>query len=242
LPAACPKVVVLLDLWSDYFWEGHRRETEELKLADLTIVISKDELQTLRDRGIQKLFWSPPRVASAAVPDSNEVGLLGSNGAVNREGLSWLRGGLDGSLRIRVYGSLAEAARGPDFIRCGRYADAMQPFRDCGIILMPTAQGMGVQIKTIEALAAGRVIIARRGAIRGIPQEDGAWVEVESADAMIRCAVDLRRAPAKRAALSRQAKAYYTRHLEAGRLQTELAHAYQDLMSGSRAVPATGTG
>jgi glycosyltransferase involved in cell wall biosynthesis len=235
LPTACPKVVVLLDLWSDYFWEGHRRETEELKKADLVVVISRDEFRTLRDRGIQRLLWMPPRVPAEDMSDSDAVGLLGSNGSVNREGLAWLTRGLDGSFPIRVYGALAEAVQGRGFVRCGRYAETMQPYRECGIILMPTAEGMGVQVKTIEALAAGRAIVARRGAIRGIPRDSEAWMEVETAGDMIRCARELRNSVAARMALSRKAREYYDRHLQAERLFAELAGAYRELVYKTQA-------
>lgn len=235
LPTACPKVAVLLDLWSDYTWEHHSlRESRELKGADLTVVISQDELQRLRGRGLTRLMWSPPCVAAQTMPDSTEVGLVGSNSPLNREGMEWLTRGLAASpeFRIKVYGTLAQSANGPGFDPCGRYEDTMQPFRECGVILMPTAQGMGVQIKTIEALAAGRAIVARRGAIRGIPRERGAWIEVETADEMLRLAQELRQNPARRACVSDGARAYYRRHLESGRILKELADAYAALGCG----------
>ena len=97
---------------------------------------------------------------------------------------------------------------------------------------MPTAQGMGVQVKTIEALAAGRAIVARRGAIRGIPRESGAWIEVETPDEMLRVALELQQSPARRAALSAGAHAYYGRYLEAGRIRDELAGVYKELGQG----------
>lgn len=232
LPTACPKAAVLLDLWSDYTWEHHSLvETREIKQADLTVVISRDEIERLRGRGLEHLLWSPPCVAAQAMPDSAEVGLVGSNSPVNREGLAWLAGALGTAAApgVRVYGSLAQVAGGPGFIPVGRYADTMQPFRDCGIILMPTAQGMGVQVKTIEALAAGRAIIARRGAVRGIPREPGAWIEVETPDEMLRLALELQQSPARRLAVSAGARAYYERHLESGRILNELDGAYATL-------------
>ena len=232
LPTACPKVAVLLDLWSDYTWEHHSLlETRELEPADLTVVISQDELQRLRGRGLTRLLWSPPCVAAQAMPDSAEVGLVGSNSPVNREGLAWLVRGLGAApgLRVRVYGTLAQSVDGPGFLPCGRYEDTMQPFRDCGIILMPTAQGMGVQIKTIEALAAGRVIIARRGAIRGIPREPGVWLEVETPDEMLKVALELQQSSVRRATVGEAARAYYNRHLESGRIRNTLAGVYAKL-------------
>lgn len=236
LPTACPKVAVLLDLWSDYTWEHHSLlETRELGTADLTVVISQGEIERLRARGLRRLLWSPPCVVAQPTPDSAEIGLVGSNSPLNREGIEWLAGGLGAAtgLRVRVYGTLAQSANGhPGLVPYGRYEDTMQPFRDCGIILMPTAQGMGVQVKTIEALAAGRAIVARRGAIRGIPLESGAWIEVETPEEMLRVALELQQSPARCAALSAGARAYYGRHLEAGRIRDELAGVYKALGQG----------
>lgn len=228
LPCACPKAVVLLDLWSDFMWEGPRREIEDLKTADLVIVISEAEERKLHEWGITRTLWSPPAVPATDFADSDAIGLLGSASPVNREGLDWLASADRlGSLGIRVYGGLAAHADDAVFSRVGRYESNDQPYRDCGIILMTTALGMGVQIKTIEALAAGRAIVARRGAMRGIPEGQGAWIEVETPDAMRAAARRLREDADARRTQMAAARAYYRAHLDADKviaaLKAELA-------------------
>lgn len=220
-PTACPKAVFLLDLWSDYMWGGTRAETRDLKTADLVIAISKQEERNLHERGITRTLWSPPFVAPQMLPDSDRIGMLGSANAFNREGLKWLGEGFTDA-PVKVFGQLAAFAVGPGFEPVGRYADALDPYRACGIILMATTAGMGVQIKSIEALAAGRAIVARCGAMRGIPPGNGAWIEVDTPEEMRAAARRLQQDAAARRAQMEAAREYYRRHLDVVRLREEL--------------------
>jgi len=230
LPCACAKVVVLMDLWSDFMWEGPRREVADLQDAGRVIVISKDEEMKLNGWGITRTLWSPPAVAPLAAPDSAQVGLVGSGSRVNREGLNWLAAAAPAAgPAVRVYGGLAAYAAGAGFVPVGRYEQDEQPYRECGIILMTTAQGMGVQIKAIEALAAGRAIVARGGAMRGLPPGAGAWIEVDSAAAMRAAARRLAADPAARQEQGRRARAYYDRHLQADTVRASLRREYEAL-------------
>lgn len=223
-PAACPKVILLLDLWSDFMWGGSEAETRDLKTADLVIAISKQEESRLQERGISRTLWSPPFVAAQELPDSGDIGIVGSANAFNREGMRWLGAGLPDS-PIKIFGGLAKYALESGFEPVGRYGDAMDPYRQCGIILMATAEGMGVQIKSIEALAAGRAIVARRGAMRGIPEGNGAWIEVDTPEEMRDVARRLQGDSAARRAQMAAARDYYRSHLDADRMRAELCNA-----------------
>ncbi len=231
LPCRCPKVVALFDLWSDYMWEGSARETEDLRTADLVVVISKNEEEKLKQRGIRNVLWSPPSVPPEETPDRSAVGLVGSGNPFNVEGLRWLEAAANRShLPVRVYGALARQAHGDGFEKIGAYMDDYQPYRECGIVLMTTARGMGVQIKGIQALACGRAIVARRGAMRGLPAADGAWVEVDTPEDMIRAAEELRGDPAARRVAKEAAAAYYEKHLHHERVRDALRGAYEALL------------
>jgi hypothetical protein len=229
LPTACPKVLVLLDLWSNQMWGGSAQETEDLRQADLIVVISKDEEAELRRRGLTKILWSPPLVHPSNFPLSAKVGLTGSANAFNQEGLRWLAQADIPSLPLTVYGALARFAPWPHVRTVTQYADSQQPYQECGIILLPTASGMGVQIKVVEALAAGRALVARKGAMRGLPAGQGAWVEVETAEAMWREAERLHQDAQARKAQAAQARAYYQQHLDAENIQAALRQAYTAL-------------
>ena len=227
LPCSCPKVVFLHDLLSDIMWESFDGEIEDLKAAELVIVISKTEEEKLNRRGITRTLWSPPAVPVSEFPDSTEIGLLGSKNRFNREGLEWLESTLTASsANIRVYGSLSEHVNHPSFIRCGRYDKQTTPYEACGIILMTTAQGTGVQIKAIEALAAGRAIIARPGAMRGLPLSQTAWIEAQSPAEMMAKARELKNNPDMRRRQYQNARDYYHRFLSSNMILEQLREAY----------------
>lgn len=221
LPCACPKAVALLDLWSDYMWEGPEKEIQDLSIADLVVVISKEEEKKLNAWGIHRTLWSPPAVKHVDLPLTNLVGCLGSANKFNIEGLRWLESA-SSNLKIKTYGSVSNHVLGENFERIGRYDDVIRPYRDCGIILLPTSGGMGVQIKAIESLAYGRAIVARKGAMRGLPEEAGGWMEVETPGEMIDAAIHLVKNNDVRARQAQAARDYYRAHLDADRLRAEL--------------------
>jgi hypothetical protein len=225
LPCPSRKVVNLLDLWSDYMWEGPRREVEELSTADLVLVISKDEERRLNEWGIKKTVWIPPAVKRSDLPLGADIGCVGSENAFNVEGLRWLEPA-SGDMTVRVYGGLAAHVSRPSFVRVGRYDDPLTPYRECGIILLPTAAGTGIQIKTIEALACGRAIVARQGAARGLPEGKGAWIEVTSAAEMVDAALALQADEGARVRQAAAARMYYDRFLDADVIGENLCNAY----------------
>ena len=227
LPAPCPKALILHDLLSDCTWEGTGKETNELKLCDLVITISNEETEKLNVRGIKNTLWSPPLVEPVDMPVSNSVGIVASDNRHNREGLGWLLNGFGGNeIHVRVYGRIADYAKSNIFEPIGRYKNWYDPYRECGIILLTTKLGTGVQIKVVEALACGRAIVARRGAMRGLPPNDGAWIEVNSPEEMLNAAMYLRDNSHERYCLSAAAKGYYEKYLLCDRLISELKEAY----------------
>jgi len=227
LPCACPKVVVLHDLWSDAMRWWNARETEELMTAQLVVVISREEEQKLRSRGVGHTLWSPPLAEPADLPESDRIGFVGSANLANLEGLRWLERAASGPPEeIRVYGSLASEARAPFLRAVGRYDERYAPYRDCGVVLLPTSSGTGVQIKAVEALACGRAIVARRGAMRGLPGADRGWIEVSTPQEMVDAARGLKRDAAERSRLAAAAREYYNRHLDHRQIRAALREAY----------------
>lgn len=228
LPTHCPKAVVLHDLWSATMWGGDRRELAELKACDLIQVISVDEKAHFAARGVAHTVWSPPLAPPLEAPCTEQIALIGSANAMNREGLRWLCRALPAEPpTVRVYGGLSDHAPSPPFERLGAYSDPTRPHRECGTLLVPTALGTGVQIKVVEALAAGRAIVARRGAMRGIPPSDSAWHTVDTPEQMWSEAENLADHVAAREALAARARAYYAEHLEASAVRERTAAAYR---------------
>ncbi len=131
---------------------------------------------------------------------------------------------------VKIYGALARFAQWPEAHKVGRYADSHEPYRDCGIFLLPTALGMGVQIKTVEALAAGRAIVARTGAMRGLPPGKGAWIEVDTPEIMWKQAALFSRNAELREEQEAKARAYYQEHLDSRKILSDLRAAYSNLV------------
>jgi Glycosyl transferases group 1 len=234
LPTHCPKAIILHDLYSNLMWGGNLKETEDLRSADLVIVISKDE-QELYRRGIKNVLWSPPLVRPASFYLSQKVGIVGSANPHNREGLQWLSTAVPPDLlSVNVYGGLSQFVNWPNAIRVKSYIDPYQPYQDCGIVMLPTAMGTGVQIKAVEALACGRAIVARRGAMRGVPDGQGAWIEVDSPREMWLQAERLCCDEPRRNDQGEKARLYYQRHLDHEKIVAELRQAYCSLLTGAK--------
>ena len=90
-------------------------------------------------------------------------------------------------------------------------------------------------------MAAGRAIVARRGAMRGIPPGNGAWIEVDTPDEMREAARRLQADPAARRAQMAAAHAYYRMHLDAEPRRIELKAALlKTARTGSRFVACGG--
>ena len=238
LPTDCPKAIVLHDLISNFAHEDSNRETKELKQANLVIVISKDEEIELNNRGVNRTLWSPPSIPQSTFAPSREIGLVGSDNRFNREGLRWLNStNPPPNLKLRVYGKLSRHIPSEIFIPMGSYDSPDEPYRDCGVILMTTASGTGVQIKAIEALAAGRAIIARKGAMRGIPIKENSWIEVESPEMMLDWAARMKEDPELRNYWASSASTYYSKYLDSNNIVNDLKNAFMSISRYHKDMP-----
>ena len=232
LPTQKPKVIILHDLLSENMRGDKGRETRDLCSADLVIVISRTEEIELRRRGVPCVLWSPPVVKSAQFPMNQKVGIVGSANFHNREGLRWLENGkIHDSILLSVYGVLSQHVNWPAVRKVQSYHDLYTPYKDCGIILLPTTLGTGVQIKAVEALACGRAIVARRGAVRGLPENMDAWIEVDTPTEMWRQVELLVKDESRRCDLGGRARAYYEKYLNSENLVVALKDAYSGLLN-----------
>jgi len=232
LETACPKVVIVHDLWSDIMWEGKVTETAELKGADLLITVSYDDKVKLIRSGIENVHWSPPCIEQNGFDDSTEVAIIGSGNRHNLEGLNWLKNGLKmkDQAKIHCYGAIGKNVEGDTrFLSHGQYQKASAPYQHCGIVLMLTTEGTGIQIKGVEALAAGRAVIARKGAMRGLPRDIEGWIEVETVEEMYSVLKELRSDAAIRKSAMNKAREYYQEYLEKNKIFEELRCKYTEL-------------
>jgi glycosyltransferase involved in cell wall biosynthesis len=159
------------------------------------------------------------------------VGIVGARNPLNSEGLRWLLKSRRRTVApMKVFGGLGQDLPDDRVEWCGRHRDASEPYQQCGVILVPVALGSGVQVKLIEALAAGRAVIVRRGGARGLPAETKGWIEVDTADEMLDAANEMLVDPE---ALRRQAKAargYYDAYLDSTMILERLKDVYRRLL------------
>lgn len=231
LPSHCPQVVVLHDLLSTHMWGSLSREVERLSKADKVLVISQNEVAVLKKQGLRNVQWCPPIVRASYREAPHRCAIIGSDSPFNREGLKWLCGS-ESTMEhpIRVYGNLASAiAQDPRFEPRGRYERHSQPYEESRVVAMTTAQGMGVQIKGIEALAHGAVLVARKGAMRGIPHSSTAWIEVETPKEMWDVLARVQSDEEECRSRSRAARAYYEEYLDAKPLAEKLSRTYREV-------------
>lgn len=230
-PLQCPKAVVVHELLSNYHWEGSARETKDFATADLVVVVGRDEEILLRSRGVKSVLWSPPAVKSVDYPACSKVGLIGTKAPQNIEGLRWLeKANPPESFKIHVYGSLAQETKKAMFVPEGRYERQGEPYENCGVLLLTRPDRPGLQIKAVEALAYGRVIVARRGSMRGLPEGDDAWITVDSPREMIEVAAGLQNDHQKIELLALKAKAYYKKYLDNELILDSLRAAFTSLV------------
>ena len=118
-------------------------------------------------------------------PPECDVALLGTwSWGPNRAGLDWFLEQvvpLAPGLSIRVAGAGADDLRGrfANVEILGRVPDAAAFLAGAGVIAVPSIAGEGLQIKTLDAIAVGRPVVATNFALRGI---DGLPERVRVAD------------------------------------------------------------
>ena len=230
-PLQCPKAVVVHELLSNYHWEGPSKETKDFALADLVVVVGCDEEVALRRRGLTSVLWSPPAVKSANYPVCGTVGLLGTKAPQNIEGLRWLeQANAPASFKIHVFGNLAQEISKSMLVPIGRYEAQSEPYEKCGVLLLTRPDRPGLQIKAVEALAYGRVIVARRGSMRGLPEGEDAWITVDSPQEMIDVAARLQNDHGEREFLALKARAYYKKYLDDQLILDSLRKAFTALI------------
>ena len=161
------------------------QETEN----DLARKVSEIWTLTAHDAEYFKNIVAAPRIQVLMLPpssviekmedgynsESSDIGLIGSwTWQANQEGLRWFLDNVYPRLtcgcRIRV------AGKGADWL-VGKYSnveyegfvpDAIEFMRQVRVVAIPTLSGGGIQIKTLDAISSGSMIVATHCALRGI--------------------------------------------------------------------------
>jgi glycosyltransferase involved in cell wall biosynthesis len=102
-----------------------------------------------------------------------------------------------------------QAREGEGLLLSADVAD-VGPFLDrAAVVMAPLSIGGGMRVKVMEALAAGKAVVATPLALEGLAVEDGDQVRIGRTDAELSdAAVELLRDPERRVALGRRARAW----------------------------------
>jgi polysaccharide biosynthesis protein PslH len=136
-------------------------------------------------------FDLPPGMATAPVPSLNktyDIGLIGSWAwQPNREGLEWfltqVYPQLPPNTTVHIAGRGAEwlTTQYPQIHYRGFVPNAQEFMAQARVVAIPTLTGGGVQIKTLDAIASGSLIVATPIALRGIADPPSTIQITESA-------------------------------------------------------------
>ena len=215
-----------------------------LQQCDVVIGIQADESSYLRrllpdrvvvtvgiDSDLPLSFTPPSRV-------SETIGIIGSDNLANREGLALF---LDQSwplihsqypqARLRIAGKLGLALRDQDHsglpdgvTTLGWIPDLSHFYRDLRLVVNPVVRGTGLKIKSVEALAHARPLVAYPVGLEGIScSSDLPWIEVVDSHAMAMACLSLLQDPARCDAMAEAAQSYAQQSLAAEHVYAPLA-------------------
>lgn len=106
------------------------------------------------------------------------------------------------------------ALAGDRVIVTGEVPDVTPHLRDAAVVTAPVRTGGGMRVKVLEALAAGKAVVATPRAVEGLDVLAGEHLEVAESDAGLRDAIArLLDDPGRRAALGAHARAWAQAHL-----------------------------
>ena len=166
------------------------------------------------------------------------IGIIGSDNFANREGLalflaqSWpLIHSQCPQARLCIAGKLglALSARDqpalPDGVTTlGWIPDLSDFYRDLRLVVNPVVRGTGLKIKSVEALAHGRPLVAYPVGLEGIYCSTHLhWIEVPDAQAMALACLALLQDPARCDAMAQAARSYAQQSLGAEHVYAPLA-------------------
>ena len=189
---------------------AHRREAARIRQmeerlcreARRTWALTEDEATELREMGADATAFDLPATAVPAPPGppSRDVAILGGwTWRSNAAGLDWflreVRPRLERGIDVHVGGAQSVEIAGsvPGVTAYGRVPDALEFLQAGRVVAVPAVAGAGVQVKTLDAIASGRRVVATATAVRGL---SGLPPTVEVADDPADFAAALERAVA----------------------------------------------
>ena len=224
-----------------------RYEVKHLNDCDALVPITEVDAQEFRALGCTVPMHVLPggvELRGAAVDRTHEqpdaVGFLGSlDYRPNQEAALWiaeeLQPRLQDTARVQIAGSRAPewlrarlAASGAHFL--GEVPDAAAFLAGLRIVIAPILSGGGMRIKILEAMAAGKAVIATTIGAEGIEAVPGEHLLIaDDADAFAVAVAGLLRDPSRALAVGDAARLLAGRRYAAGALARGLVTFYEEL-------------
>jgi glycosyltransferase involved in cell wall biosynthesis len=193
LPDGVLKVLDTHDILSDrhrrYLEKGEtprwfscskRQEAKAFARADVVVAIQDEEAACIRHRTASPVTTVghavPTRRLSTAGIVTGRVLLIGSQNPINVAGYRWLIERVwprvlqaTPHARLAVAGSLCERLSSQAGVELlGRFDDVADAYAGAQVVVNPSQLGTGLKVKTIEALAHGRPVVATPSGAEGL--------------------------------------------------------------------------
>ncbi len=172
------------------------QELAQMRKADLLIHLNAEEEQDFRALLPQKAhaLLYPAVPAAPTGPGGEDIVIVSSNNSANVESAIWFLREVAPALRdlsVKIAGSVDAGvrARAPDLHArykqwfLGRVDDPGVVYAAAKLVLLPTIDGHGLSIKTVEAMASGLPLVSTKLALRGMNAEALGLEGVSIADA-----------------------------------------------------------
>ncbi|HTO80524.1 MAG TPA: glycosyltransferase family 4 protein [Methylocystis sp.] len=205
-------------------------ELAQMRKADLLVHLNAEEAEEFRallPKNEHALLY-PAVPAAPTGPGGEDIVIVSSNNSANVESAIWFLREVAPSLTglpIKIAGSVdagVKARAGELYARykewfLGRVDDPGEIYACAKLVLLPTIDGHGLSIKTVEAMASGLPLVATTLALRGMSEAalrlEGVRIAdrpQDFAEAVKRAAAQPARRPQQR--LSSAMRAFYDAH------------------------------
>jgi glycosyltransferase involved in cell wall biosynthesis len=178
----------------------------------------------------------------------NYVAVVASDNALNVHGLSaflvecWplIKERVPG-VRLHIVGRVGDMCRidDPSIRYSGWISDLDQTYREAKVIINPTVAGTGLKIKSVQALAHGKPLVAWTNGVEGLPYVGEApYVKCESWPEFAAAVSELLRDDCRRRRLAERALAYAKAEFGAAKVYGSLAEclAHASVLASTQAV------
>ena len=228
-----------------------RYEVAQLDACDAIVPITEADARDFRALGATRpMHVLPGGVEVEAAPvdrtaeRANAAGFLGSlDYRPNQEAALWIAAELQPRMRAGIELHVA-GARAPEWLRArlvasgvrfaGEVADAAAFVRSMPVMIAPILSGGGMRIKILEAMAAGKAVVATTIGAEGIDVTDGVnAVVADDAGAFAAAIESLLRDPERAQAIGDAGRALVASRYSADALTRGLLAFYEELAQRS---------